>query len=228
MSRRLLAALLCIAAFQVVVAPPAEANALRSQARPGNIKSSSRKTNNLGRGRSVKTMAQRLAIQGAGFGGLAPVFGGGGRNGLPRTTMDSFVMQAGGSANQIYGDEGANGKPPFDEFTPGHRIERGITSSGLTTGHASSLAPAWGGDEFVDSEGTTQSGGSSGGGSPANWRGSAGGSGANLRGDMAGSPAPIGGERSAERGQDQNKTPGQRRIEQGMPFDMGDDEGEEE
>ncbi len=76
------------------------------------------------------------------------------RNGLPETTLDSFVLQAKGNADAIYGDEGTVGLPPFGEpgFTPDHRIERGITgdrSKGLTTGHGSVLPAAWGGDEFV-------------------------------------------------------------------------------
>lgn len=93
--------------------------------------------------------------------GLAPVFGGGGRNGLPQTRLDSFVKEAGGHAWHIYGDEGVYSIPPFFEFTPIHRIERGITgrrASGITTGHGSPLPPSWGGDEFVDTEGFTQAG----------------------------------------------------------------------
>jgi len=86
---------------------------------------------------------------------LAPRFGGVfRRNGLPETTLDSFVLQAKGDADAIYGDEGTVGLPPFGEpgFTREHRIERGITgerSIGLTTGHGSVLPAAWGGDEFV-------------------------------------------------------------------------------
>lgn len=95
--------------------------------------------------------------------GLAPVFGGGGRNGLPQTRLDSFVKEAKGHAWHIYGDEGVYSIPPFMEFTPIHRIERGILekrAAGITTGHGSSLPPAWGGDEFVDTEPFTQSGAS--------------------------------------------------------------------
>ncbi len=86
---------------------------------------------------------------------LAPRFGGvHRRNGLPETTLDSFVLQAKGDADAIYGDEGTVGLPPFGEpgFTRDHRIKRGITgdrSTGLTTGHGSVLPAAWGGDEFV-------------------------------------------------------------------------------
>ncbi len=77
--------------------------------------------------------------------GLMPldkVFGNGKR--LPKTTLDSFVRNAGGSADQIYGDEGAGGLPPFFGFSSGHRIERGINSGQLTTGHRSNLPEAWG------------------------------------------------------------------------------------
>jgi len=93
--------------------------------------------------------------------GLARVSGPRGRNGLPPTRLDSFVQQAGGQAWQIYGDEGTYSIPPFFEFDPSHRIERGITggrAAGLTTQHGSPLPPAWGGDEFVKTEGFTQSG----------------------------------------------------------------------
>jgi hypothetical protein len=73
---------------------------------------------------------------------LDKVFGGGGR--LPKTTLDSFVRNAGGSADQIYGDEGTEGPPPFYKFTDNHFIGTGITSGGLTTGHRSGLPSAWG------------------------------------------------------------------------------------
>ncbi len=98
---------------------------------------------------------------GNGLQGMARIRGPRGRNGLPPTRLDSFVKEAGGSAWHIYGDEGTYSIPPFFEFTPGHRIERGITggrAAGLTTSHGSALPPAWGGDEFVDTEGFTQSG----------------------------------------------------------------------
>jgi hypothetical protein len=63
---------------------------------------------------------------------------------LPPTVMDSFVYNAAGSADLIYGDEGTTSIPPFFEFTEEHRINAGITSGGLTTGHASALPEAWG------------------------------------------------------------------------------------
>ncbi len=93
--------------------------------------------------------------------GLARVSGPRGRNGLPPTRLDSFVKEAGGHAWHIYGDEGTYSIPPFFEFSPIHRIERGINgprAAGLTTQHGSPLPPAWGGDEFVKTEGFTQSG----------------------------------------------------------------------
>ncbi len=93
--------------------------------------------------------------------GLARISGPRGRNGLPPTRLDSFVKEAGGHAWHIYGDEGTTSIPPFFEFSPIHRIERGINgprAAGLTTQHGSPLPPAWGGDEFVKTEGFTQSG----------------------------------------------------------------------
>jgi hypothetical protein len=73
----------------------------------------------------------------AGFGAIA------GRSGLPQTNLDSFVAQAGGNAELIYGDEGEDGPPPYALFTDDHHIESGI-SDPLTTGHASGLPEAWG------------------------------------------------------------------------------------
>jgi len=67
---------------------------------------------------------------------------------LPPTTLDSFVANAGGSAEMIYGDEGSDGPPPLSEFTAANRINTGIMSPGLTTGHGSLMPAAWGGDEF--------------------------------------------------------------------------------
>lgn len=77
-----------------------------------------------------------------------------GRNNLPSTHLDSFVLNAGGYADQIYGGDCADCSPPaFKNFTQNHRINAGIRgerSQGLTTGHGSYLPNAWGGDEFVD------------------------------------------------------------------------------
>ncbi len=74
------------------------------------------------------------------------------RNGLPPTTTDSFVRNAGAFAEQIYGDEGQGDQlPPYEQFTQSHRINQGIVGirdAGLTTGHGSMLPNAWGGDEF--------------------------------------------------------------------------------
>ncbi|CAN5372687.1 hypothetical protein BH10CYA1_BH10CYA1_20250 [soil metagenome] len=77
------------------------------------------------------------------------------RLGLPPTSMDSFVRQAGGNADLIYGDEGVVDIPPYDYFDPIHRINAGIYDTrrkGLTTGHGSYLPDAWGGDEFTGNE----------------------------------------------------------------------------
>jgi hypothetical protein len=74
------------------------------------------------------------------------------RNGLPPTTMDSFVYEAGGHAEHIYGDEGVNGLPPYMGFGKAHRINAGIMDrrdAGLTTGHGSYMPDATGKDEFI-------------------------------------------------------------------------------
>jgi hypothetical protein len=81
--------------------------------------------------------------------------------GLPPTSLDSFVTNAGGQAELIYGDEGTDSIPPYFEFDQTHRIIRGINGidyQGLTTGHGSMLPNAWGGDEFVKTEPFTFSG----------------------------------------------------------------------
>lgn len=70
---------------------------------------------------------------------------GGGLNKLPQTRLDSFVAQAGGQAEMIYGDEGVFDIPPLFFFTGMSRINSGIHSGGLTTGHDDgSLPEAWG------------------------------------------------------------------------------------
>jgi hypothetical protein len=82
-------------------------------------------------------------------------------NGLPQTSLDSFVYSAGGLAELIYGDEGVDSIPPYFEFDQTHRINLGILGAraqGLTTGHSSMLPNAWGGDEFVKTEPFTMSG----------------------------------------------------------------------
>ncbi|HEY9755795.1 MAG TPA: hypothetical protein V6C97_11580 [Oculatellaceae cyanobacterium] len=76
-------------------------------------------------------------------------------HGLPPTSMDSFVYEAGGMAESIYGDEGTTDIPPYFGFDASHRINAGIAgtrAAGLTTGHGSYLPDAWGGDEFVGPE----------------------------------------------------------------------------
>jgi hypothetical protein len=75
----------------------------------------------------------------AGFGSIA-----GRQFGLPQTNLDSFVAQAQGNAELIYGDEGEDGPPPYEYFMEENRIEAGINNSQLTTGHASDLPEAWG------------------------------------------------------------------------------------
>jgi hypothetical protein len=137
-----------------------------SQGAPGIIGRTSRTTNNFRRSNSVFTQSQRIPqMRATGLGGLAQIHGRTGRNGLPVTSLDSFVLNAGGAADQIYGDEGTEGPPPFEEFTAGHRIQAGIqgNASGLTTGHGSYLPCAWGGDEYVDGPEFSQSAPGSGG-----------------------------------------------------------------
>lgn len=63
---------------------------------------------------------------------------------LPPTSMESFVRNSAGSADLIYGDEGTDGPPPFEGFDESHRINSGIYTPGLTTGHRSALPEAWG------------------------------------------------------------------------------------
>jgi hypothetical protein len=73
------------------------------------------------------------------------------RNGLPPTSTDSFVYEAGGMAELIYGDEGTGAIPPFFDFEADHRIEAGTSgrrAEGLSTGHSSPLPSTFGGDEF--------------------------------------------------------------------------------
>jgi len=155
---------LAIFGMTASLATPAHAQAvMQSQARTGTFGNASRATNNYRRADSVFTKTQRLAsVRMTGLGGLAQINGPTGRNGLPQTSLDSFVLNAGGAAEMIYGDEGSSGPPPYNEFTKGHRIQTGIQgarAAGLTTGHGSYLPDAWGGDEFVDGPEFTQSAG---------------------------------------------------------------------
>jgi hypothetical protein len=104
---------------------------------------------------SFPTYSQNAVFQPTYLGKLAPVWGPVGFNKLPTTQLDSFVHNAGASADLIYGDEGTDGPPPYSEFTPIHRIDAGIHGSraaGLTTGHRSKLPSAWGRDEFLGAE----------------------------------------------------------------------------
>jgi hypothetical protein len=106
---------------------------------------------------SANSARQSAAALITGVGRLAPVFASGGqmRNGLPATSMDSFVYEAAENAELIYGDEGVTDIPPYNEFTVEHRINRGIydmRDRGLTTGHGSWMPDAWGNDEFLGAE----------------------------------------------------------------------------
>ncbi|HEY9788753.1 MAG TPA: hypothetical protein V6D22_00045 [Candidatus Obscuribacterales bacterium] len=62
---------------------------------------------------------------------------------LPKTNLDSFVAQSGYN-DLIYGDEGIDDIPPYFVFDESHRIERGIHSADLSTGHRSDAPEAWG------------------------------------------------------------------------------------
>jgi len=91
------------------------------------------------------------------------------RNGLPPTSMDSFVFEAGEDKEHIYGDEGVWDIPPYFEFTKPHRINTGIhdrRDAGLTTGHSEFLPDAWGADEFIGDEWDMSGSGASGGTGP--------------------------------------------------------------
>ena len=88
------------------------------------------------------TQAGGLHLNTTTYTSLDQVYGQG--QALPPTVMDSFVYNAAGSADLIYGDEGTTSIPPFFGFDESHRINAGITSGGLTTGHASGLPEAWG------------------------------------------------------------------------------------
>lgn len=99
---------------------------------------------------AAPTSPQITAMVATVNGQLAPKFGARGRNGLPAVSMDSFVKNAGAYAEQIYGDEGAEGLPQIEKFLPENRINFGIVgdrANGLTTGHGSVLPNAWGADE---------------------------------------------------------------------------------
>jgi hypothetical protein len=52
---------------------------------------------------------------------------------LPATTLDSFVADAGGNAENIYGDEGTTDIPPLFGFSYGNSIQSGMPA--MTTGH---------------------------------------------------------------------------------------------
>ena len=175
----------------LAMAPEASAQAAyQSQGATGTFGRSSYRTNNLGRADALTTAKQALSTlpRTAGFGGLTPILGPRGRNGLPPTKLDSFVKTSGYNFH-IYGDEGVT-LPPMSEFTPASRIQRGIEGNrGLSTGHGSNLAPGWGGDEWVDYEGKPRSGPN--GGSNANWRQSLTQFGL-PRADMGGAPGAMG------------------------------------
>ncbi|MDZ4833630.1 MAG: hypothetical protein SGJ27_07600 [Candidatus Melainabacteria bacterium] len=172
MIKQAAAATITLLALATFNAPAANAQAaLNSQGATGVFGNSSQTSNNFRRANSFFSGNQRLpGVRRTGLGGLSEIHGPTGRNGLPNTSLDSFVLNAGGHAEHIYGDEGADGIPPYFEFTKAHRINTGITGTrdtGLTTGHGSYLPDAWGGDEFVDGPEWSQSG--SNGGNAQHW-----------------------------------------------------------
>ena len=160
---------LALLSFITICPPEAEAQGAYqySQGNTGVFGRSTFRTNNMGRSDAIRTDTQTPGklLRKAGFGGLTRIIGPRGRNGLPPTKLDSFVKTSGYNFH-IYGDEGVT-LPPMNEFTPASRIIRGNLSNGLSTGHGSSLAPGWGGDEYVDTEGKSQSGPT--GGAINNW-----------------------------------------------------------
>lgn len=93
------------------------------------------------RSRARSTSSQSQSLFPAQTVPLDKVFGG---RRLPPTRLDSFVRNSAGAADLIYGDEGSVGIPPFFGFDQSHRIEFGVHSGGLTTGHRSALPEAWG------------------------------------------------------------------------------------
>jgi len=88
---------------------------------------------------SNATGTQTTATLPTGFGQLANVPGG-----LPQTRLDSLVKDSGYN-DLIYGDEGTDGPPPYNSFTPDHYIVNGMSGdTGLTTGHGTVLTTSWG------------------------------------------------------------------------------------
>jgi len=208
------AATISLLALAAIIAPPANAQAaLQSQGRTGTFGNSSFTTNNYRMPITFFTTNQSLPrVRPTGLGGLAEIHGPTGRNGLPVTSLDSFVLNAGGHAEHIYGDEGADGLPPYFEFTKVHRINTGITGqrdTGLTTGHGSYMPDAWGGDEFVDGPEWSQSG--SNGGNAGHWSQGV------YTGGSPGTPAYS----PDEAPQYDNVTPNQDGDIDNIPYDVG-------
>lgn len=144
--------------------------ALQSQARPGDMMHTTGTTNNFHLPNSMYSNQQRAAFVPTGLGGIAPMYGPRGRNGLPNTTLDSFVLNA-PNKDFIYGDEGADGLPPYMGFTTEHRINSGIVgprAQGISTGHSSVLPNAWG-NCYHSPPGESMSGNGRSGGQGQSW-----------------------------------------------------------
>ncbi len=166
---------------------------LQSAGNPGATERKSKQTANLTRTDAQKTETQRVYLPQAGFGVLSPaVPGGGGRNNLPDTRLDSFVLNSGGRGELVFGGEGDSGPPPFSGYGMEHRIGPGL-NPGLSTGHGSLMpsSQGWEGE-------ANYSGGFTGGravdSGPIQYINST------LRGDMEGAPGRLGGEEEANQG----------------------------
>ncbi|MBS1954368.1 MAG: hypothetical protein JST89_09280 [Cyanobacteria bacterium SZAS-4] len=118
------------------------ASGVASSGASGNYGNSSSSQPRTAQPRPRDTGAQRVRLAPATSAILDRTFG---RLGfLPPTSMESFVRNSAGAADLIYGDEGTDGPPPFEGFDQSHRINSGIYTPGLTTGHRSALPEAWG------------------------------------------------------------------------------------
>lgn len=152
---------ICLSALVSVTVLPAGAQGFKPS--HGKRLSQAFLNNSMGGNRSGFTNAQKVALRptGATTLGYTPQVKGM-RNGLPPTSSDSFVLNAGADAELIYGDESVGRQPPpYMFFTEAHRINNGIRgdrNTGLTTGHGSYMPDASGRDEFSGMAESSQSG----------------------------------------------------------------------
>lgn len=139
--------LVCVVAIAPFLNSPAQA-ATWAVDNSGATGAQARLTDKTGGGQvwSHRPQSTAVTLPRASFSALAPAPGG--YAGLPPTRLDSFVNEAGGYKERIYGDEGGY----IQGFNPENRIDAGIMydrDAGLTTGHQSVLPSAWGRDEFI-------------------------------------------------------------------------------